>query len=112
MEFFYEKTLPDFLQAATKLNWSWYETFSEFENVLAGSYKTAWREVVKDHFSDESNIVETQNVEAGFYKAVRIFVCTILDSETPRDVQYVYLAPGGDHRILKDLLTAPRDHAR
>ena len=43
---------------------------------------------------------------------MRIFVCTILDSETPRDVQYVYLAPGGDHRILKDLLTAPRDHAR
>ena len=43
---------------------------------------------------------------------MRIFVCTILDSEKPRDVQYVYLAPGGDHRILKDLLTAPRDHAR
>ena len=59
MEFFYEKTLPDFIQAATKLNWTWAETFSEFENVLAGSYKTAWREVVKDHFSplcdDESS---------------------------------------------------------
>jgi hypothetical protein len=35
----------------TKLNWSWYETFLEFENVLTGSYKTVWREVVKDHFS-------------------------------------------------------------
>ena len=112
MEFFYEKTLPDFLQTATKLNWSWYETFSEFENVLAGSYKTAWREVVKDHFSDEAAIVETENDDAGFYKAIRLFACTILDSETPRDVQYVYLAPGGDHRIVKDLLTAPRDHAR
>ena len=109
---FYEKTLPDFLQADTKLNWSWYETFSKFENVLAGSYKIAWREVVKDHFSEERDIFETQNNEAGFYKAVRIFVCTILEGETPRDVQYVYLAPGGDHRILKDLLTAPRDHAR
>ncbi len=104
--------LPEnILQAATKLNWSWYMTFSEFENVLAGSYKTAWREVAKDHFSDESNIIETLNDEAGFYKAVRIFVCTILDSETPRDVQYVCLAPCGDHRILKDLLTAPRDNA-
>jgi hypothetical protein len=48
MEFFYEKTLPDFVQAATKLNWDWYETFSQFENVLEGSYKTAWREVVRD----------------------------------------------------------------
>jgi hypothetical protein len=84
MEYFYEKTLLDFLQAATKLNWSWYETFLEFENVLAGSYKTAWCEVVKDHFSEERSIVETQNNKAGFYKAVRLFVCTILHSETPR----------------------------
>ena len=112
MEFFYEKTLPDFVQAATKLNWDWYETFSQFENVLDGGYKTAWREVVRDHFSDESAIVETQNDEAGFYRAVRLFVCTILDCETPRDVQYVYLAPGGDHQIRKDLLMVPRDHAR
>ena len=51
MEFFYQKTLPDFIQAATKLNWSWAETFSEFENVLDSSYRTAWREVQKDHFS-------------------------------------------------------------
>jgi hypothetical protein len=29
MEFFYEKTLPDFVQAATKLDWDWYETFSQ-----------------------------------------------------------------------------------
>ena len=39
MEFFYEKTLPDFIQAASKLDWDWYETFSQFENVLEGSYK-------------------------------------------------------------------------
>ena len=76
MEFFYEKTLPDFIQAATKLDWDWYETFSQFENVLEGSYKTAWRKVVKDHFSNESSIVDDG---AGFYKAIRLFVCTILD---------------------------------
>ena len=67
---------------------------------------------MKDHFSEESSIVETQNDKAGFYKAVRLFVCTILDSEMPQDVQYIYLALGGDHRILKDLLTVHRDHAR
>jgi hypothetical protein len=73
MEFFYEKTLPDFLQAANKLSWSRYETFSEFENVLAGSYKTAWHEVVRDLFSDESIFVEMQNDKAGFYKARSAF---------------------------------------
>ncbi len=51
------------------------------------------------------------NTEDDFQRAVRLFVCTILDCETPRDVQYVYLAPGGDHKILKDLLTPPREHA-
>ena len=39
MEFFYKKTLPYFIQVATKLDWSWNETFSEFDNVLAGSTK-------------------------------------------------------------------------
>jgi hypothetical protein len=43
---------------------------------------------------------------------MRILICTILDSERPRGVQYVYLAPGRDHQILKDLLMAPRNHVR
>jgi hypothetical protein len=51
MEFFYEKTLLDFCRAGDKFQWSWSETFSKFENVLTGSYKTAWREVVQDHFT-------------------------------------------------------------
>ena len=110
MEFFYEKTLPDFIQAATKLDWDWYETFSQFENILEGSYKTAWREVLKYHFSNETTIVEKD--KEGFHHAVHLFICTILNCETPRDIQYVYLAPGRDHQIRKDLLMAPRDHAR
>ncbi len=65
---------------------------------------------MKDHFSDETTIVEKD--EEGFHRAMRLFACTILDCEMPQDVQYVYLAPGGDHQIRKDLLTAPRDHAR
>jgi hypothetical protein len=120
VEFFYKNTLPDFIQAATKLDWSWNKTFSEFKNVLAGSYKTAWREGVKDHFSrppsteaGEGNISTFEmRDEAGFHKAVALFVCTILDIEMPRDGQYAYMAPGGDHKIVKDLLTPPRDHAR
>ncbi len=59
--------------------------------------------------------VEPENqagCKEGFHRAVKLFVCTILDSETPRDVQYVYLAPGGDHKIFKDLMTSPCDHAR
>jgi hypothetical protein len=116
LEFFYEKTFPDFMHAGTKLDWSWEETFLEFENVLSGSYNTAWREVLADNSTDLDALNKQNNRfnhdKAGFCRAVELFVCKILDSETPQDVQYVYMAPGGDHKIVKDHLTPPRDHAR
>ncbi len=82
MEFFYEKTFPDFMQAGTKLDWSWRETFSKFENVLAGGYKTAWRKVLNDHFSEQTaseaskdpNNQQNGFDEAGFHQAVKLFV--------------------------------------
>ncbi len=46
MEFFLEKTLTQFNQAGTRLNWSWEETFLEFQNVLGDSYCTTWHEVL------------------------------------------------------------------
>jgi hypothetical protein len=112
MEFFYEKTLPDFYHAGDELQWSWSKTFSKFENVLAGSYKTAWREVVRDHFTPLPAAASKDKLKMSFFSAVRRFVCTVTDSETPRDLQYVYMVPGGDHRVEKDLLTPPRKHAR
>ncbi len=39
LEFFYEKTFPDFMHAGTELDWSWEETFSEFENCFLGVTK-------------------------------------------------------------------------
>ncbi len=101
------------------MDWSWEETFSEFENVLAGSYKTAWREVLADNLSPPTDLdtSDDQNCgfehdEVGFCRAVELFVCKILDSKMPRDLQYIYMAPGGNHKIKKDLLTLPREHAR
>ena len=50
MEFFLKKTLPQFNQAGTRLDWTWGKTFSEFENVLADCYKKTWLKVLHDHF--------------------------------------------------------------
>jgi hypothetical protein len=50
MEFFLERTLPELNQAGTRLNWSWSESFSKFENVLGDGYCTTWLEVLTDHF--------------------------------------------------------------
>jgi hypothetical protein len=73
-----------------KLQWSWSETFSKFENVFAGSYKTAWREVVQEHFTPLPN-ASKEELKKSFFSAVHHFVCTLADRETPRDLQYVYM---------------------
>jgi hypothetical protein len=50
MEFFLKKTLPQFNQAGSGLDWSWQETFQEFENFLGDLYQTTWQEVLVEHF--------------------------------------------------------------
>ena len=50
MEFFLEKTLAQFHQAGSRLNWSWEERFLEFQNVLGDSYRTTWHKVINKHF--------------------------------------------------------------
>jgi hypothetical protein len=39
-----------------------------------------------------------------------LFLLRTLKEQKPRDRQYIYLAPGGDYGIHKDLLTSPMDH--
>ena len=57
LEFLVSKVLPDFLAAATRLNWNWHETFDQFHRVLEGAPRTAWEEVLHDH-ADLYNLAE------------------------------------------------------
>jgi hypothetical protein len=43
LEFYYEKTIPDFMHAGTILDWSWEETFSEFEGVTKLPGARCWQ---------------------------------------------------------------------
>ncbi len=52
MEFFLERTLPEFNQAGTRVNWSWSKSFLEYENVLGDRYCTTWLKVLTDHFPE------------------------------------------------------------
>jgi hypothetical protein len=47
-----------------------------------------------------------------FDRAVALFIKKTLDNEKPRDLQYIYMQPGGDCRLMKDLVTLPRLHAQ
>ncbi len=42
---------------------------------------------------------------------IELFIKEVLDNQKPRDLQYIYMAPGGDYRLAKDLLTSLRVHS-
>ena len=52
MEFFLVKTLPQFNEAGRQLDWTWPQSFLEFEKVLGDSYQTSWHEVLAEHFPE------------------------------------------------------------
>ena len=113
MELFLEKTLAQFNQAGTRLNWSWEETFLEFQNVLGDSNRTTWHEVINEHFPKplEEVLAHSRNKKEDFERAIELFIKKILDNQKPRDLQYIYMAPRGDYRPMKDLMTSPRVHS-
>ena len=109
IEFFLDCVLLQFNQAGAKLDWGWPETFLEFKNVLGDSYRTTWLEVLAEHYpepldEDSSSHRETKE---DFDHAVGIFIKKMLDNDKPRDLQYMYMQPGGDYRLMKDFVTSP-----
>jgi hypothetical protein len=111
MAFFLERTLPEFNQAGTRLDWSWSESFSEFENVLGDMYHTTWLEVLTNHFPEPlenepeaTRGLKRRDKKENFYRAIFIFICKILGDQKPRDRQYIYMQPGGDYPFQKDLI--------
>jgi hypothetical protein len=112
MEFFLSKTLPQFHEAGRKLEMPWNTAFLEFENVLGGSYKTTWQEVLSEHFPEpvESEETEISREKEDFARATDLFIKKVLNNRKPRDLQWIYMEPGGDYRLSKDLMTPPRLH--
>jgi hypothetical protein len=47
-----------------------------------------------------------------FNRAVGLFIKKTLDNEKSRHLQFIYMQPGGDYRLMKDLVTPPRLHAQ
>jgi hypothetical protein len=119
MEFFLVRTLPEFNQAGTRLDWSWSKFFSKFENVLGDGYCTTWLKVLTNHFPEPlenkpeaTRELKHRNKKENFYRAISIFICKILGDQKPCDQQYIYMQPRGDCSFQKDLMTPLQMHAR
>ena len=66
MEFFLDRTLPQFNQAGSRLDWSCQESFLEFENFLVDSYQTTWQEVhLAEHFPKTLNKIRGSSHKIG-----------------------------------------------
>jgi hypothetical protein len=94
MEFFLERTLPEFNQTGTRLNWSLSESFFKFENVLGDGYHTTWLEVLTDHFPKplENKLEATRELKRrdkkeNLYPVISIFICKKLGDQKPCDRQ-------------------------
>jgi hypothetical protein len=52
IKFTIDKTIPEFNKGAEKCDLNWSDSFVEFENVLQGHHKTAWKQVLHEHFPE------------------------------------------------------------
>jgi hypothetical protein len=83
--------------------------------VLLGRYQTNWKQVLHRHFLEPvdpevAKPAQDCALAENFSRAIDLFLICTLNKKKPRDCQYNYLAPGGDHGVHKGLLTSPLDH--
>ena len=106
--------LPQFIEAGRQLDWTWPQSFLEFETVLGDSYQTSWHEVLAKHFLEPLVGKETTSPheKEDFAQAIELFIKKVLNNDKPRDLQYIYMQLGGDYHLAKDLLTPLRLHVQ
>ena len=115
IEFTIDKTINDFVCGAEKVDLDYTESLQEFENVLLGRYLTDWKQVLHEHFPEpvDATMIPPEHDRSSaenFHRAIDLFVIKTLNESAPRDRQYIYLAPGGDHVFHKELMMTPMDH--
>ncbi len=84
-------------------------------NVLLGRYESDWKQVLHEHFPEpvDTEVIRPAQdcaLAENFSRAIDLLLTRTLNEKKSRGSQYIYLAPGGDHGIHKELLTSPLDH--
>jgi hypothetical protein len=67
---------------------------------------------IKKLIGDFCGISRSLCKKEDFARAVELFIKKALNNEKPRDLQYIYMQPGGNYCLAKDLLTPPRLHVQ
>jgi hypothetical protein len=83
--------------------------------VFQGQYKTAWKQVVQEHFrepTDLENVPVKQDCssEMNFCYALELFIIKVLHEKKPQDQQFIYMMPSDNHNIQKKIKMNPINH--
>jgi hypothetical protein len=80
IKFTINKTIPKFNKGAEKCDFNWSDSFVEFENVLQGHHKTAWKQVLHEHFPEPVDAtvpvpaMQDCSLEENFHQAIQLFI--------------------------------------
>ena len=115
IEFTLDRTITEFIHGAERVNLDYVQSFAEFGNVLQGRLSSDWKQVLDDHFpepADPENVSpeHDRSTADNFKRAIELFLKHTLNEPKPRDRQWIYMMPGGDYGVRKDLLVSPLDH--
>jgi hypothetical protein len=116
IKFTIDKTIPEFNKGAEKCDLNWADSFGEFENVLQGHHKTAWKQVLHEHFLEPVNAtvpvpdMQDCSLEENFHRVFQLFIQRTLNKKKPRDRQYIYMQPGGDYVFQKPMMQSLMEH--
>jgi hypothetical protein len=116
IEFTIDKTIPEFNKGAEKCNLNWADSFGEFENVLQGHHKMAWKQVLHEHFLEPVDAtvpvpaMQDRSLEENFHRAIQLFIQRTLNKKKHRDRQYIYMQPGRDYVFQKPMMQSPVEH--
>ncbi len=116
IKFTINKMVPEFNKGAEKCDLNWSDSFVEFENFLQGHHRTARKQVLHEDFQEPVNamvpvlVTQDYNLEENFHQATQLFIQWTLNEKKPRDRQYIYLQPGGDHVFQKSMMQTPVNH--
>ena len=91
------------------------QSFAEFDNVLQDRLLSDWKQILSYHFLEPVDLetvlpMNDRSSAENFSCVINLFPMQTLNKKKPRDPQYIYMAPGGDHGIHKNLMMQPLDH--
>ncbi len=87
IKFTIDKTIPEFNKGVEKCNLNWAESFEEFENVLEGQHKMAWKQMLHKHFPEPSDAtvpvpaMQDHSLEENFHWAIQLFIQQTLNKK-------------------------------